>query len=130
MTSTSHKNQLNTPDVPCKYCGAKAWFIGHYVDAGGQAKYPWVCMACGKRSQIFAKRGAVLAAGVQPKELQSSTPPPVCEVCGKEGAELHHWAPSAIFGHHEAEKWPTSFLCQQCHARWHHLVTPTVRYSD
>src|SRR5438132_776764 len=41
-----------------------------------------------------------------------------CEVCGGLGAELHHWAPRAIFGA-EAEEWPTAYLCVRDHNRWH-----------
>ena len=54
---------------------------------------------------------------------------PSCEVCGTEGAENHHWAPSALFGS-ESERWPQSYLCQPCHARWHQVVTPGTRCVD
>jgi 5-methylcytosine-specific restriction endonuclease McrA len=50
---------------------------------------------------------------------------PKCEVCGATGTELHHWAPIHIFGA-EAWLWPTAYLCQKCHNRWHRLVTPNM----
>ena len=47
----------------------------------------------------------------------------VCVVCGKIGAENHHWAPRYLFGD-ECDSWPQSDLCRGCHQRWHDLVTP------
>lgn len=45
----------------------------------------------------------------------------ICVRCGCNGlersVELHHWAPRAIFS--DAEDWPKSFLCSECHDRWH-----------
>lgn len=43
---------------------------------------------------------------------------PPCQVCGSFGTEVHHWAPSAVFGR-EAAMWPTGQLCRDCHAEWH-----------
>lgn len=43
---------------------------------------------------------------------------PPCQVCGSFGTEVHHWAPSAVFGR-EAALWPTGQLCRDCHAEWH-----------
>ncbi len=43
---------------------------------------------------------------------------PPCQVCGEFGTELHHWAPTAIFGL-EASAWPTAYLCTACHQEWH-----------
>jgi len=54
---------------------------------------------------------------------QITTP---CEVCGKFGVELHHWAPKHLFGDTESEKWPKAWLCRECHAKWHKLVTPNM----
>lgn len=43
---------------------------------------------------------------------------PPCERCGgHKGVELHHWAPQHIFN--DAENWPTSWLCKECHDEWH-----------
>lgn len=54
-----------------------------------------------------------------------------CEVCGKPGTEVHHFAPRHLFGD-ECEKWPQSNLCKSCHDRWHATVTPNMskRNSD
>jgi len=125
MTSTSWKNELEYPTYPCKYCKGLGWKVGYYTDAGGAPKYPFVCVGCGKRTQHFAKRKAVEAAGVEPVPLSPMTMPFVCEVCNTSGAERHHWAPSSLFGS-EADKWPTSYLCRACHERWHRTVTPSL----
>jgi len=42
-----------------------------------------------------------------------------CEVCGETPAQLHHWAPRALFGEYVADDWPMSWLCQPCHSHWH-----------
>ena len=123
MVNTSWKNEIKYPEHPCKYCGATGWGIGHYVDAGGNPKYPFYCLNCGKRIPGFAKRRVVEKSNVQIKQLYPLLLPFICEVCGAEGGENHHWAPFHLFGD-EAEKWPQSFLCPACHKRWHDLVTP------
>ena len=53
-----------------------------------------------------------------------------CHRCGERGAELHHWAPKAIFGKDEAEHWPKDWLCPKCHAFWHQRATPNLTCND
>lgn len=49
-----------------------------------------------------------------------------CDRCGViEFLQCHHWAPRALFGE-DAETWPTSDLCQDCHCLWHRTVTPNI----
>lgn len=51
-----------------------------------------------------------------------------CERCGSEdGSELHHWAPQYLFD--DADEWPTSYLCRDCHGEWHSKVTPKMSSS-
>ena len=51
-----------------------------------------------------------------------------CDRCGENAfLQRHHWAPRALFGWDEAETWPTSDLCQNCHSTWHRIVTPNIR---
>ena len=52
-----------------------------------------------------------------------------CAVCGKLGAELHHWAPKHLFGD-DAEAYPQSYLCHHHHMRWHDLVTPDMNRRE
>ena len=51
---------------------------------------------------------------------------PRCAKCGVRGAEEHHWAPQAMFGKDEANRWPKDFLCKPCHDEWHLKVTPQL----
>jgi hypothetical protein len=47
---------------------------------------------------------------------------PVCEHCGGPGEHLHHWAPIAIFGRTDADRWPRAWLCRECHREWHRRI--------
>lgn len=123
MTSSSWKNEIRYPGHACKHCGEAVWRVGFYIDAGGNPKYPFVCVACGRRTPQFAQRKAVERSGIEVLELHPMQLPFVCEVCGAEGAENHHWAPFYLFGE-EADMWPQSYLCPACHRRWHEVVTP------
>jgi len=118
-------NEIKYPTERCKNCGGLGWGVGFYVDAGGSPKYPFYCLGCGKRIPGFAKRNAVERSGIPVKHMFPATLPFVCEKCGKEGAQQHHWAPTHLFGD-QAESWPKSFLCPQCHQEWHDLVTPNM----
>lgn len=106
----------------CK-CGANSWDVGLYVNAGGHAVHPLICTVCGHRSTRFLKKKDVADLGLTPIPIGKAQDIKTCEVCGAEGAECHHWAPRAFFGD-EADRWPTSYLCPACHARWHATVTP------
>lgn len=48
-------------------------------------------------------------------------PDDICEVCGRLGTEVHHWAPREIFGL-ASYRWPTSKLCTTCHRKWHRMM--------
>lgn len=45
---------------------------------------------------------------------------PDCARCGASGTELHHWAPRHLF--EDADQWPTSYLCNNCHKLWHDTI--------
>jgi hypothetical protein len=45
----------------------------------------------------------------------------ICERCdGETFCEEHHWAPQRLF--EDANFWPTSTLCKECHRLWHRTV--------
>ena len=111
---------LFTEHKKCK-CGASKWAVAKMICASGQVKYPWYCRMCGRASNVYEpKHDHLVYAAV----INDSTDNQ-CEKCGKMGAELHHWAPRHLFGD-QADRWPVSFLCQECHATWHQAVTPDM----
>lgn len=52
---------------------------------------------------------------------------PPCVRCGAFGTQLHHWMPRDLVPPGEADRWPTDYLCPECHDWWHYL-TGTGRY--
>lgn len=116
------KHAYKIARLACNYCEEVGRFsVGKFLDPSGQIKYPWYCTACYKRTVLFEPKHEhlVYTAVFDTAELNQ------CEVCGKDGAEGHHWAPRKLFGN-ECERWPMGFLCQYCHARWHQIVTPNI----
>lgn len=122
---------IRWPSYACKRCGTKDhWKIRRCINLGGQTTHLFVCAHCGERTKDFINKAAAaeaLAAGIEILEIPPAyqAKRPKCVVCGAEGAENHHWAPSALFGI-EAGRWPQSYLCQPCHRRWHAIVTPNI----
>ena len=127
----------------CRECGSAEFFIGEGRNARDAVIYPHVCKRCGWVSDQYASRAQANAyiaefgplVRVQTKSERmrvagKAGPTPAmtkpCEVCGAIGdSQEHHWAPWFLFGP-EAERWPTSWLCQPCHTRWHQVVTPNM----
>jgi hypothetical protein len=118
----SHRSDL---DEDCPECGAKDWQIRRFVNCGGAITYPYVCGHCGLKTCVCEKKEVALKICSDPIEIQPTEKRHVCEVCGSEGAQRHHWAPSFLFGN-AAEMWPTSYLCQTCHTLWQRIVTPAM----
>lgn len=54
-----------------------------------------------------------------PIGIDERTVNPPCQRCGAFGTQLHHWAPKSLFGEAEADRWPTAYLCIDCHDFWH-----------
>jgi hypothetical protein len=106
--------------VACKHCGSVDSFsIGKFIGPAGQIKHPYYCTRCHKRTTIYepSHDHLIYTAVFDTSEINE------CEVCGKEGAEWHHWAPRDLFGD-LCERWPQGLLCQYCHSQWHQIVTP------
>lgn len=124
-------------------CGSTSFTIGQAETQVGRAIYPHVCVRCetvfptfqatkaeveayrekwGEPERVLTRTERKRAEGIEYQP--SRTAGKACEVCGSTSSiHEHHWAPFHLFGD-EAGKWPTSFLCQSCHARWHSVVTP------
>lgn len=112
----------------CPRCGAmNCWEIGIMTTNSGSTVYPYYCRECGHKTTCYARKTDV--AGRLLNELQPThNRKPECCVCGAIGAELHHWAPRHLWGK-EADKWPTAYLCIECHRLWHQVVTPNMGRS-
>lgn len=74
------------------------------------------CPSCGERENIPRGDKAPVEDIVLRDNLHDGDAMR-CARCGNLGAELHHWAPSAIFN--DADLWPMSPLCRECHTTWH-----------
>lgn len=95
------------------------------INTNGVKQIRRLCVVCGDGPTINYKHETFPDVDSIPviADHRDGTP---CERCGSlEGTEYHHWAPSALFD--DADNWPTSYLCRDCHNRWHHIVTPGMR---
>lgn len=93
---------------------------GYKVSVNGRKSPVEVCRSCGY--MFDCRRGTPLGEFCFKDNRVSSKVRP-CERCGATtGTEWHHWAPRAIFGYVEAERWPKSWLCTDCHSLWHRVM--------
>lgn len=122
----NHREKLKEP---CPKCGFHDWRVGTAITASGSTVHPYYCSGCGTRTQLYERKETARRMGCSVKISIPIREIRKCEVCGAEGAEVHHWAPRSIFGD-EAERWPTSLLCVPCHSKWHSLLTlPIIRQT-
>lgn len=123
----------------CEYCGCDRVVLRRTVASNGANMYFWLCAEC----QDHARRKnqwlshAVINTWVELGKFDSPEDIPIhveyqssrrCEVCGRAGAEYHHWAPKSLakyFGD-DWHEWPGSFLCKTHHDMWHEIVTPLM----
>jgi len=127
-TDFSGFNNIANHRVECDKCGWTHWQIIQTQNSAKHPQYRYACQGCERLATKYIAKRKLIAAGINPDNVpyhHVKRDYKNCDVCSKEGAELHHWAPYAYFGN-EAEKWPTSYLCQKCHVRWHQLVTPNI----
>lgn len=120
-------NKLFRPDTPCRECGRDQvgmWFMR--INANGTEIATLRCVVCSLEMRTIGASKFPMRLPVWQDYTADYIPPPPCERCGSTGGtELHHWAPSYLFGA-EAHQWPTSWLCRPCHMRWHSVVTPRM----
>jgi hypothetical protein len=118
----------------CARCGCTTrQEISCRIVANGVEHFGWWCLEC--RGWVQSKSGGIWIdkATLEDNGVDLSLAPvvdrldqPRCARCGARGAEEHHWAPRALFGKDEADRWPKDYLCKECHARWHRMVTPAL----
>jgi len=78
------------------------------------------CTTCGQTEDARRGIGCGPVLFCDNRQYESIAP---CERCGTaEGTQVHHWAPRAIFGYIESDRWPTANLCPSCHSLWHRLM--------
>ena len=77
------------------------------------------CLFCGAVSACGpVRRGDPIDDWCLRDNVDRSEP---CARCGStDGTELHHWAPRNTFP--DANAWPTSYLCRDCHHAWHRTM--------
>jgi hypothetical protein len=123
---------------PCEYCQSENIEMRRAITSSGVTQYRWYCLGCGA---IASKTRQNIPhwiidiwheAGKLPIDLldiplaSDYTAQAVCCVCGKAGAELHHFAPQMLSDYFGGEwtQWPTAYLCKYHHDLWHSIVTP------
>lgn len=117
------------------YCARCKCFTGVYwrrqiIASGAQMVYE-VCLLKGRdKPHRLEKTGRNVAhavverAGVDLEDIPltaDNAQQVLCEVrgCTNVGVEVHHWAPTSIWGERDANNWPTGLLCKSHHEVWH-----------
>lgn len=123
---------------PCEHCQSANVEMRRAITGNAATQYRWYCADCGR---IASKSRQNIPhdiidlwheAGYLPVDLLSIplaedySTQTVCFVCGKAGAELHHFAPESLCDYFGGEwtQWPTAYLCKYHHDLWHSVVTP------
>lgn len=127
MTDHSKKNG------PCSNCKTVMPLQLHVqLMHSGAHHFMWICSGCGRHPggvPLYVASEKVMAKlSVNQMESLPVLMPGLynrCAVCGVREAELHHWAPTGIFGE-ESGKWPQDYLCKKHHDQWHKMVTPQL----
>lgn len=101
-------------------CAHLVTIHGYMIKRDGVRSGKRWCVTCGSTRDTRREEGY---GSVLFYDLRTEEEVPPCSRCGsRNGTQLHHWAPRAIFGGIEADRWPTAHLCPTCHALWHRLM--------
>lgn len=110
---------------PHQVKSAPAWRVFAVIRSDGVSAYRWHCALCG-RPQPLGPGGVWVPHRDVPRPDQTLVIADLrsweqCARCGTDsGVQAHHWAPRALF--EDADSWPISLLCPECHAKWHRVV--------
>ncbi|MFA5376913.1 MAG: hypothetical protein WC455_14280 [Dehalococcoidia bacterium] len=121
---------LLTTSKHCARCGrvTQATLVRTIV-SNGTSQVWWKCEAGhaidNPRKNIAHEKIVAYGVSIESIPVEKTYSVELCEVCGRPGVEVHHWAPRHLFGD-ECDSWPKSNLCKACHAKWHALVTPNM----
>lgn len=117
----------------CRRCAtSRLHVLTRNQTLNGSVMVGWLCSVClswttDKRGRLWIPLTDLRTFGVNVDELPIRSTIAACERCARCGArnvEVHHWAPRALFGAEEAERWPKDHMCPTCHSEWHRVVTP------
>lgn len=118
----------------CSRCGTSC-LIAKDTAADGSTQVFFWCVSCSRVadplhpfiSKDYLKLNLKVSIDSLPTiERYPNNAKPKCVVCGKPGAQLHHFAPKHLFNN-DADRWPTGYLCQEHHDEWHNKLTPDMR---
>jgi len=91
---------------------------GYIVVRNGAHQPKSFCVYCG--SVWGVTKGSTILDIELENRVDSAFVHP-CARCGSAaGAEMHHWAPRAVFA--DADWWPVDYLCRECHRFWHQAM--------
>lgn len=131
---------MNAPKPLCRHCHSDAEVkLRRQLMQNGTALVSWYCLACerwaeyggnwiahDKVAEILRPYGKTIAE--LPVVKDERIP---CAICGRLGAEWHHWTPQSLLVVHPefapyAARWYEHgiLLCKYDHDLWHDLVTP------
>jgi hypothetical protein len=144
MLLEDNSDQWRTLRVSASKCHHVAVELGALITSNGVRQVCPFCLDCGKKLDgPIAYKTLYHELGIEPESVpihrdQEAEPEP-CDVCEREThLHMHHWAPRHLFRDKvpipgylnlmitEADMWPTSRLCPECHTRWHRIVTPNM----
>jgi hypothetical protein len=111
-------------------CFGVGYELGILVCGNEVRQYKLRCCGCGYRNPATVSHKLLTAEERETAEVWQVNEPtytPPCERCGApEPTQEHQWAPQALFT--DADEWPTAWLCQKCHSRYHQIMTPCDLY--
>ena len=123
---------------PCEYCQSANVEMRRAITTSKTTQYRWYCLDCGRIASKLRQNiphdiiDLWHEAGYLPIDLldiplaEDYSTQAACHICGKAGAELHHFAPKSMADYFGSEwvQWPTVYLCKYHHDLWHSIVTP------
>lgn len=108
------------PDT-CVWCRA-ATFHGLVVSSNGSTQVKIFCRREPQKHPALRAQDVPRDTASLPIVRDNRTDKNPCVICGSTETERHHWAPGAVFGFKEAERWPTAYLCPLHHREWHQMM--------
>lgn len=121
---------------PCQRCKTETiQELSCAIKADQSKSFGWFCLTCKWWTEqkngagFWISKEAIEGFGVSLDSIRvvEIHDQPRCAKCGKRGSQEHHWAPKHLFK--DADDWPKDYLCEECHTKWHDVVTPNMKES-